>query len=259
MEKVQLKKKTGEDVVPVTAEPPQAFIDMWEEACKIGSKTYGKFNREAKYFELNGITDITYKEALAIYDMKWPFVAPTQFAQNQGYTTRPAVKYPVRTLFPLVADRVQALWPFFSWIGSTGKLTLVVESPSYNTGLYVLNMTQAFQGNRNLVAIKGKINISSCTSFNGTFENCGNLEEFDFYGLKANIDATAILSKVSHNSLNLLVSQALNTAPINVTVHADIYKALTGGAEYPFNGGSREQWEALMSEAIGKQIAFVSA
>ena len=42
--------------------PPQVFIDQWNTACGI----WGRYNEETGYFELNGLTDITYEQALSI-------------------------------------------------------------------------------------------------------------------------------------------------------------------------------------------------
>lgn len=42
----------------------QTFIDLWNVACGI----YGQYNASTGYFELNGLLDITYEQALAIYD-----------------------------------------------------------------------------------------------------------------------------------------------------------------------------------------------
>lgn len=43
--------------------PPESFIDLWNEACG----NYGAYNAETGFFELNGLADITYKQAVAIY------------------------------------------------------------------------------------------------------------------------------------------------------------------------------------------------
>ena len=48
--------------------PPQTFIDLWNEACG----KYGRYNEATGYFELNGFTDITYAEALRIYEVGAP-------------------------------------------------------------------------------------------------------------------------------------------------------------------------------------------
>ncbi|WP_303023043.1 hypothetical protein [Duncaniella muris] len=41
----------------------ELFIDMWNEACR----AYGYYDEATGYFELNGLTDITYEEAQKIY------------------------------------------------------------------------------------------------------------------------------------------------------------------------------------------------
>lgn len=43
--------------------PPQFFIDLWNTACGV----WGRYNEETGYFELNGLTDISYEEAIQIY------------------------------------------------------------------------------------------------------------------------------------------------------------------------------------------------
>lgn len=45
----------------------QLFIDLWNRACKVLSQVYGQYNQETGYFELNGLTDITYSEAITIF------------------------------------------------------------------------------------------------------------------------------------------------------------------------------------------------
>lgn len=45
-------------------EPPTAFIDLWNAACGI----WGRYNPSTGFFELNGLKDITYEQALSIYD-----------------------------------------------------------------------------------------------------------------------------------------------------------------------------------------------
>ena len=43
------------------------FIDMWNQACTQGGNSYGRYNAKTGFFELNGLTDISYEEALLIY------------------------------------------------------------------------------------------------------------------------------------------------------------------------------------------------
>lgn len=57
-QKTQLEKAAAE-----WTRPPQSFIDAWNNA----AGEYGTYNEDTGYFELNGLTDITYKQAMDIY------------------------------------------------------------------------------------------------------------------------------------------------------------------------------------------------
>lgn len=43
------------------------FIDLWNAACGV----WGRYNEATGFFELNGLTDITYAEAMKIYEAGW--------------------------------------------------------------------------------------------------------------------------------------------------------------------------------------------
>lgn len=236
------------------------FIKLWNSACtfKDGTWTYiaGKYNEETGFFELNGITDITYEEAIAIYQFRIPTLYFQYDTQHSNYhPVRQIWSMPLRTVFPLVTnDSVGTMFNYFSMLSSVK--VLAVASPKA-MGLPIFNMNNAFQVCRSLVEIKGKMDVSLCTNFVGWLYLASELKEFDLYGLKVNI-SIAGLSKASFNSVNLLVSQALNTTPITITVHANVYSALTGSASYPFNGGTQEEWEQLLQDATNKQITFAA-
>lgn len=253
METVQLKKKTGEDVVPVTAEPPQAFIDMWEEAC--GTK--GKYNPDTKYFELNGYIDITYKEALLIYHTS---------SSNRTHVDDRSYQYEAcdcRTLLPFMSGSLQGFIANIMFYNSKVK-RISADYGAYTgfglLGIYPREERSMFQ-NSQIESIDG-INLKAwankaveATMFGG----CKALQDINF--IEFNVSSISFKDSplLSYSTFQSMLKAHVLNYSTTVTVHADIYKALTGGAEYPFNGGSREQWEALMSEAIGKQIAFVSA
>lgn len=83
MEVTKAEKTQLEKAREAWERPPQWFIDLWNEACYGGRDHYwgdalhdwvswGKYNDETGYFELNTITDITYKEARLIMDYGHP-------------------------------------------------------------------------------------------------------------------------------------------------------------------------------------------
>ena len=66
--------------------------------------------------------------------------------------------------------------------------------------------------------------------------------------------------KLSYNSIKFLIDESSNSNSVSVAVHQYIYNALLGeNTEYPFNGGTKEEWEQLAQDAIEKQITFVTA
>lgn len=253
METVQLKKRTGEDVVPVTAEPPQAFIDMWNEACRLNvrgvNKVYGRYNKDTGLFELNGITDITYEEAKRIFAQRLDSAVYSYNSAYRGYLERTNLLTRSNN-YNKTVETAESM--FYS-----SNVEVAQLATNEDEIINFRNVAYMFVSCAKLRKIIGKIKIT--TNMNNYFINQPPLlEEVTLHALAHSIDMQGS-PKITYGSFKYLADNSANTAPINVTVHADIYKALTGGAEYPFNGGSREQWEALMSEAIGKQIAFVSA
>ena len=44
----------------------KVFIDTWNTACTSAGIRYGSYNEKTGYFELNGLTDISYEQALDI-------------------------------------------------------------------------------------------------------------------------------------------------------------------------------------------------
>lgn len=58
--------------------PPQSFIGMYNSACGI----YGTYNENSGYFELNGLTDITYEQALNIMSRGQESIGPSAFSAS---------------------------------------------------------------------------------------------------------------------------------------------------------------------------------
>lgn len=115
--------ETVEDFMEVTAEererlqsirdawvrPPQVFIDQWNEACHAradlkADKIVGCYNEETGYFELNGLTDITYIEALLIM-ADW---ARCTFSHSR--TTLPLYKSKESTFRFVNCNQLEVLW-----------------------------------------------------------------------------------------------------------------------------------------------------
>ena len=225
------------------------FRDMWNEACGAD----GKYNEETGFYELNGLTDITYEEALTIYTVcpRWTFgiQGSCSFA-----TFLPDENYQIRTNLPFV--------PFFR---ENNVLSLYGQSKLqyFNTKSIVQGNPQPFQivifqtfGNTALRKIIGPINLYNVTSpnnVNNLYEtNLNLLEEVFFNNLRVDFPFFRYSPLISASSLSHLVQGANINAhyPLTVIVHPDVYAKLTDE--------TNTEWYAVNTAAQAKQISFAT-
>lgn len=70
---------------PVSGPIPNSFITEWNVKCSLYSyQGAGKFNANTGYFECNGLTDITYEEAIIIlYESSMPSMQQTSYRRSR--------------------------------------------------------------------------------------------------------------------------------------------------------------------------------
>ena len=214
----------------------QLFIDMWNSACG----TYGKYNTETGFYELNGLTDITYEQALAIYRVI-------------GCETNNSYRPNVRTILFSGCSRVaMSTWCRFEMCT---KIEVIRQSDNvYYNG----SVDSMFDGCVNLKAILGLVNINNITSYSYMFRRCVKLENFTFKGLNSNLTISDS-PLITYNTLNYLISNALGNKVTTVSVHPTTYAYLQGTtAPTEQVGGTTEQWQALVAAATNKKISFAT-
>lgn len=218
------------------------FIDMWKEAC--GS--YGGFNEATGFFELNGLTDITYKEALGIYTLSLPYIG--RRIEGQGT--------PTHVLFYTSYNigRCRTYMPMAVYNGYVNI--------SYNNKCEILQFSvyrpakTIWYNNDSLREIRGVTDNASGCNF-----NLPALQEIRplVYNKGFEIKSSAVLSLAS---LKYLVDHALNTEAITITVHPDVYAKLTGdetnAAYADLTDEEKEQWTSLVGMAFAKNISFAT-
>lgn len=234
---------TGVDTVNRETLKKDLFIDLWNTACG----TNGTYNEETGFFELNGLTDITYAEAVKIYE----YGAPTLLNMSGRY-----LNAEIRTNLPPMSSKKSS-----SWI--TNSLTRMVE----NSTIEVFNIGRVMPGDiaysdipfktskSKLRKIIGQISMYYCTNIGSNaswpfFES--TVEEFQISDINTNI-YLGNLANVSLTSLTYLVTWRKTASPqdVVVTVHPDVYAKLTDT--------SNTEWNQLMQDAVAKQITFASA
>lgn len=228
---------TLEDFNKVTQEDLKKalFIDLWNQACKYKTVIHGKYNKDTGFFELNGLTDITYEEAIRIYNL--PRVR--HYSGMGDYTL--VVE---RTCFPVIATDLN----FGSSFGMVSTLEVLrildyynaydtldhLDSLTYEYGYTTMSSSQGFLStytgsSPNIKRVLGKVNISGDLATNHFNISFPNLEEFYLKGIKKNIPTAFKDNRVFKMSCwKFMIQKALNTTPITIKVHPNVYSKLMG-------------------------------
>lgn len=216
------------------------FIDLWNKACT----TYGKYNYETGYFELNGLTDITYEEALQIYSKKLDGGVWSGMFTNSTLRTNLVVHFPYSPSSTISLNRC--------FQGCVNLKYARIIAPTI-----LGDMT--FYNCKELETILGENDIAGTPVGSTCLQNCSKLKNFKFNRLRGN-SYFKDCPLITIESFEYTVQKALTSStPYNIYVHQDIYNALLGqDTEYPFNGGTREEWLKLNEDALAKQITFAT-
>lgn len=189
------------------------FGDMWSAICA----PHGRFNRTTGLFELNGLTDITYDEAQAIYAQGvWRF----PYAQPLENTAA------IRTNILAAAGSLNTYdkSPDISMLVRNN--TLEVLRVSANNDLYGLRPANFASAKQfivtapNLRAVKGTINLMNVPKGAVALkmvESAPLLEELNLRNVKCSLDLTGTPA-LSLASLKYLVDNSANTETLHSIV-----------------------------------------
>lgn len=247
--------------------PPQSFIDGWNNAC-VGPRTklaVGQYNESSGYFELNGIVDIGYEEAMKIYRFSHTNLSAkyTFGTKYNGDVNIQKYCY-CRTYLPI-------LWPSYSGNDMT-------DAFSYNRVVQVIS----FEGGYGTV-------MGANVILKGTFRNCNALREilceirnpeldlYSFYGctaletLRLTVNTGQTMPDLrwspalTYDSFQWLVTHATTSAEnkaYTVTVHADVFAKLTGDtsneAAAALTAEELAAWQQILTAATAKNISFTA-
>jgi hypothetical protein len=239
---------------------PKSFVDIWNTAADV----YGAFNAVTGYFELNGLTDILYPEALRIYtltsNLDIRYISKYSFEEN------------LRTNLPFrFGTAVYYSWDLRGFM-RYGNVSMEV--------LNVRNLSVKKEGDANgnfssgnfdysffAPALKEIIGIisSSSSNFTGTFDGafrCPLLEEMKLKLMKYTTDNNHTINlsycpRLSFDSFNFLVNKYEDvggTGSLTIIVTAGIYDKMTNPANADFPA-----WSNLLSIFQSKNGTFASA
>lgn len=203
------------------------------------------YNQNTGFYELNGLTDITEEQMKTIYIQTHG--AQRMYNRNNVFESTGTI----RTNLPFIS---------YFGIGLDGKFRCAflncaaLETACVTSSIaYAADASYMFERCPKLKKIIGQLDIRNITSnVNVTrmFYQCGLLEDVRISSLKVNI-SFAYSPLISIKSLQYLITNAANTSPITVTVHADVYAKIQDEGQV--------DWHALIETAAAKQITFATA
>lgn len=190
-----------------------------------------------KPYKLNGLW-LTYEEAVACYEQtanKRLFEAA--YASAKCRTNMPPMYY-VDSQSWTVNIKSIAMACLMEYVNLMPSVGNIVSLP-------IANMTYAFYNSDFIKCINGILDCTYATSNSLYTAFYGNkqLETLQLKNLKGNVRFNRC-AKLSLDSLQYMVSNAANTAPITITLHADAYARVT---------------EEIFAAATARQITIASA
>lgn len=239
----------------------KALVDMWLEAGKyVGAQTiqYTSYDAGDKTTPFILCDErLTLSEAL--YALSFAMLCRSQMTDKDAQF----VQYQGKAIFPVCfcQDTTHTIANTFQMMPKVRKLVLWTKGKGFGEKsdyFAVSDANRSFPSCLMLEEIDGFMDVSKATSESNYpwFNFCDNLREVRIKGVRFSYSRINV-PKLSHASLAYLVANSANGAsPITVTVHAGVWDALHGDAQYPFNGADRQQWQQLMADAAERNIAF---
>lgn len=215
------------------------FIDEWNIKCG----DYGKYNEETGYFELNGLIDITYEQAVKIYVYSAPMSITTDLFGSLANIS-------IRTNLPFVnssgAEYAYNLRSTFR--GADIKILNLLRNTKNSIDYIYLQGPIDWLFSGAVRKIIGKIRFKSNVTLHNNWTGA-DLEEI--YIDKLDRDLPLYFSpNINLESMRFLVDNAENIKPITIKVADAMYLKLTN----PEN----TEWYQLNQDAINKQIIFAT-
>lgn len=248
------------------------FIDEWNQMCGNGNgpignnfEKIGGYNSETGYFELNGITDIDYYEALRIYQYALEYPNPTRI-DNINIRTN-LIKQSILSWNDLHPN-------IDSLFRSPKLLTCRVSTDKYG-GCLATSAKMAFNACPVLHTVYGIVDLyyiadkGVLNPCNAAVENTA-LKNIKFSRLRQDFKLTQA-PNLSLESMQYLINNAANTTPITIEVHPSMYAKLTGGSDTPITEGTpaiselpeaeqeAAKWRQVNQLAAARGITFITA
>lgn len=205
------------------------------------------YNEKTGFYELNGLTDITEEQMRTIYIQ----TNPTKRVADLCSVLNAAS---IRTNFAFLNRGANKNIDCYAAFNNCTNLEVVALGAREEDNFYPSRVHYMFTNCTKLRRIIGVLNAVSIEShsnpFINTFLGCISLETLLLLNLKNNV-SFANSPLISFGSLKYMITNTVNTSPITVTVHSDVYDKI--------QDETNVEWHALIETAAAKQITFATA
>lgn len=205
------------------------------------------YNQNTGFYELNGLTDITEKQMREIYNQTNHVTRQTDLSGVFANTNN------IRTNYPFKIDGGYKQVLCHATFAGCTNIEVVAFTKSTNNVFYSSRVNYLFQHCRKLKEVIGIIRTDyadSSEKYKNMFYQCTSLVRVSLRGVKYDISFSDS-PLISLESLQFMITNAANTSPITVTVHADVYAKIQDEGQV--------DWHALIETAAAKQITFATA
>ena len=238
------------------------FIDLWNE-CAVD---FGRYNEETGFFELNGITDLTYEDAKVIYTLSayndFPNYENSEFGSKyvRLRTNLPCngrdgcnMSWRRRNISTYLCVNMEVLNVFMKMPFN--------RPPAYSIDKDIRWCWNVdFYYGRSLRKIMGTIGINQTNAINYGYD-LPKLEEMRLKNITMDYKYFYKAPKLNYSSVKYMIENRGGTNAITIWYHADVYNKILGTADdaaYEGSGGTKEEWMALADLATSKNITLAT-
>ena len=264
---------SSDDVLSLTdMAKKRLFIDLWNE-CAVD---FGRYNEDTGYFELNGLTDLTWDDAVFIYSISANSFYPDY--KNVGFRYN-LLKPPYRPLKGRFRTNLPCNYGIDQFYGSENlrrvsayfcdqievlnvNAKMPFGRPPYSSQVSkILTREIDFYFCNALRKVMGNISLAALGATNFGYD-LPKLEEINLYNITQNYKYMYKAPKLNYTSVKTMIEQRGGTNAITIWYHADVYNKILGTADdaaYASSGGTKEEWMALADLAASKNITLATA
>ena len=216
------------------------FRDMWNMACNAQSEKYalGRYNEATGYYECNGITDLTYEEALLIYNFRIDL--KPDMTEAFLLSSKPRLSQSLRTnIFTNNCASVNDI--SIDRIVVQSDIEVLCLQPSWRNVASSLKNTRSdgayFASASKLQKIIGILSWKNFVTANITPFGSGTtkLESFTFKDIQCNVSMVN-QPNITCESILYMIENRSGSNPITWQVHADVFNRCADyevSEEYP--------------------------